>query len=178
MYDFNLLVSCPWTAIGKAKREIASILGLLGDEEPLIRGTTARGITGVRTSLDPRDVIRRLKMIFDTNQSLFQFTFKWVLIDSWTNSDVESMKMALEQLKGKIKQGERWRMIVEKRRYTQYQEIDIIKQLVDFIDEKVDLRNPDKIFRIDIIGKHAGMSVLSPNEIFSTTKFDTVDTAN
>jgi len=81
MYNFNLLVSCPWSAIGKAKREITRILGLLGDEEPLIRSTIARGIIGVRTSLDPRDVIRRFKVIFNTNPSLFQFTFKWVPID-------------------------------------------------------------------------------------------------
>jgi len=67
------------------------------------------------------------------------------------------MKMALEQLKGRIKQGERWRMTVEKRRYTLYHKIDIIKQLADLIDEKVDLRNPDKILRIDIIGKYAGV---------------------
>jgi tRNA(Ser,Leu) C12 N-acetylase TAN1 len=101
MYDFNFLVSCPWSAIGKAKREIARILELLGDEEPLIRSTIARGIIGVRTNLDQRDVIQRLKVIFDTDPSLFQFTFKWVPIDSWVKSDIESMKIALEQLKGR-----------------------------------------------------------------------------
>lgn len=178
MYDFNLLVSCPWTAIGKAKRDIARILGLLGDEEPLIRGTIARGIIGVKTNLNSRDVIRRLKTLFDTNPSLFQFTLKWVPIDSWTNSDIESMKMALEQSKDKIKQSELWRMIVEKRRYTLYHKIDIIKQLAELIDEKVDLKNPDKIVRIDIIGKYAGVSVLSPHEFFSSTKFVIMDTAN
>jgi len=93
-----------------------------------------------------------------------------VPVDLWTNSDIESLKTAVAQVKDKIEHGERWRMTVEKRRYTFYHKIDIIKALAELIDEKVDLKNPDKILRIDIIGKYAGISVLSPQEIFSATK--------
>jgi len=81
-----------------------------------------------------------------------------------------SMKTAVKKVKDKIKRGEQWRMTVEKRRYTLYHRIDIIKELAELIVEKVNLKNPDKILRIDIVGKYTGVSVLSPNEIFSTTK--------
>jgi len=170
VYDFNLLVSCPWTAIGKAKREIAYFLRLLGDEEPAIKRTIARGIAGVKTRLDSRAVVRELKTLFNQDPSVFQYTLKWVPVDLWTNSDIESMRTAVAQVKDKIKHGERWRMTVEKRRYTLHHKIEIIKALAELIDEKVDLRSPDKILRIDIIGKYAGVSVLLPHEIFSTTK--------
>jgi len=76
-------------------------------------------------------------------------------------------------IKEKIHEGEKWRMTLEKRRYTRYHKIEIIKDLAELIQEKVDLKNPDKIVRIDIIGKYAAISVLSPNEIFSTTKLPT-----
>jgi len=170
MYDFNLLISCPWAAVGRTRHEIAYFLRLLGDEEPVIERTIARGIIGVKTRLDSREVVRELEALFKKDPNGFQYTLKWVPVDLWTNSDVESIRTAVEQVKDKIKHGERWRMTVEKRRYTLYHKIDLIKALAELIDEKVDLTNPDKILRIDIIGKYAGVSVLSPNEIFSTTK--------
>lgn len=173
MYDFNLLVSCPWTMIWRAKREIADTLKLLGDEQPLIKHTMARGIIGVKTHLDSREVVQGLQKLFTKDPLALQYTLKWVPTDFWTNSDMDSMKEAVLNIRVKIHEGERWRMTVEKRRYTRYHKIEIIKELAELIQEEVDLKNPDKIVRIDIIGKYAAVSVLSPNEIFSTTKLPT-----
>jgi len=170
MYDFNLLVSCPWTMIWKAKREIVDFLKLLGDENPVVKPTIARGIIGVKTSLDSREVVQGLQKLFTEDPAAFQYTFKWVPTDFWTYSDMDSMKEAIMNSREKIHEGERWRMTVEKRRYTRCHKIEIIKELAELIPEKVDLKNPDKIVRIDIIGKYASVSVLSPNQIFSTTK--------
>jgi len=136
----------------------------------MVERTMAWGILGVKTRLDSRGVVQQLKILFNQNPNIFQYILKWVPVDLWTNSDIDSLKEAVEEVKDKIKQGERWRMTVEKRRYTLYHKIDIIKALAELIQEKVDLTNPDKILRIDIIGKYAGLSVLSPQEIFSTTE--------
>jgi len=173
MYDFNILVSCPWTMIWKAKREIVNILKLLGDEKPIIKPTVARGIIGVKTRLDSREVVQGLQKLFIKDPIAFQYTLKWVPADFWTYSDMDSMKEAVMNIKEKIHESERWRMTVEKRRYTRHHKIEIIKELAELIQEKVDLKNPDKILRIDIIGKYAAISVLSPNQIFSTTKLPT-----
>jgi len=173
MYNFNLLVSCPWTMISRAKREIADILKLLGDEQPVIKRTIARGIIGVRTRLDSREVVQGLQKLFIKDPLAFQYTLKWVPTDFWTYSDMDSMKEAVMNVRESIHEGERWRMTVEKRRYTRYHKIEIIKELAELISEKVDLKNPDKIVRIDIIGKYAAVSVLSTNEIFSTTRLPT-----
>ena len=48
--------------------------------------------------------------------------------------------------------------------------IDIIRVLADLIDEKVDLENPDRILRIDVIGRYAGLGVLAPRDVFSLAK--------
>jgi len=173
MYDFNFLVSCPWTMIWRAKREIFDILKLLGDENPTIKPTVARGIIGVKTRLDSREVVQGLQKLFIKDPMAFQYTLKWVPTDFWTYSDMDSMKEAVMNIREKIHKRERWRMTVEKRRYTRYHKIEIIKKLAELVQEKVDLKNPDKIVRIDIIGKYAAVSVLSPNEIFSTIKLPT-----
>jgi tRNA acetyltransferase TAN1 len=170
MYEFNLLVSCPWSLFGRARREIADILKLLGDEHPVIERTVARGIIGVKTRLDSREVIQGLQKMFSKDPLSFQYTLKWVPTDLWTYSDMNSMKEAVMNVRDRVRAGERWRMTIEKRRYTLYHKIDIIKELAELIDEKVDLKNPNKILRIDIIGKYAAISVLSPKEIFSTIR--------
>jgi len=169
LYDFNLLVSCPWAASHRARREIAYLLQRLGEEQPHVKRTAARGIIGVKTILDPREVVHALQELYRQDPALFQYTLKWVPVDLWTFSDVESMKVGVELVKNKIQHGERWRMTVEKRRYTLHHKINIITELAQLIDERVDLTRPDKILRIDIIGKYAGITVLSPQEAFSAT---------
>jgi len=171
MYDFNLLVSCSWGFYGKAKKEIVHILKILGDENSFVKRTIAEGIIGVRTQLDSREVVYGLRRLFDEDSFVFQYTLKWIPVDLWTFSYMGSMKEGVRQLRNRINAGERWRMTVEKRRYALYQKIDVIKELADLIDEKVDLENPQKILRVDIIGRYAGMSVLKPTDIFSVAKF-------
>jgi len=174
MYDFNLLVSCSWGMHGAARTEILNVLKSLGDEKPAVRQTIAQGIMGVKTSLDPRRVVQELRKLHAREPLVFQHTLKWVPVDLWTYSDMESMKEAVRKLRDRIRSGEKWRMTVEKRRYTCYHKIDIIKELAEIIDEKVDLENPDKILRVDIIGKYAGVSVLAPREMFSATHLPTI----
>lgn len=173
MYDFNLLVSCSWDNYGKAKGEITHLLKRLGDKNPYVRRTIARGIIGVKTCLDSREVVRCLREIFDQDPLAIQHTFKWVPVDLWTPSDMDSMKEGVKKLRNGIQKGEKWHMTVEKRRYTQHHKIDIIKEIAKLISEKVDLRNPDKILRIDIIGKYAGISLLKPKETFSVSTAST-----
>ncbi len=170
MYDFNLLVSCSWGDYKRARKEILQILSKLGDKQPYVKHTAASGIIGVRTRVDSQEVIKRLRELFDEDPLILQHTLKWVPVDLWTRSTLDSMKEGVTQLKNKIHTGERWRMTVEKRRYTQYHKIDIIRELADLIEEDVDLENPDKILRIEIIGKYAGITVLTPQDIFSVAK--------
>jgi len=170
MYDFNLLVSCSWGVYRKAKKEILQVLGLLGDKQPFVKPTLAQGIIGVKTSLNPKQVVRELQRLFNDGQIAFEYTLKWVPVELWTSSGIESMKEAVVRLRDKIQPGDRWRITLEKRRYTLYHKVDIVQKLAESIYEKVDLEKPDKILRVDIIGKYAGISVLSPHDILSTTR--------
>jgi tRNA acetyltransferase TAN1 len=170
MYDFNLLVSCSWGVYREAKKEIINILEMLGDESPLVKRTIAEGIIGVKTRLNPRGVVNGLRRLFDEDPFAFQYTLKWVPVDLWTLSDIDSMKQGVGKLRNRIHAGERWRMTVEKRRYSLHHKIEVIRELADLVDEKVNLENPEKILRLDIIGRYAGISVLTPQDVFSVAK--------
>ncbi len=154
-----------------AKQEILRILVECGDNNPRIKRTIARGLSGVRTSLDTRQVIASLKQKFASDRNTIRFTFKWIPIDLWCDSStLESIKQALSTLSKKILPGEKWMMHVEKRRYVSYHKAEIIKELASLIHEKVDLKNSDKIVWIEIVGKQAGISIITPSDIFSLSR--------
>lgn len=166
LYDFNLLVSFGWGSWYSAKREALNLLGGFGDAHPIIRKTLAKGVAGVRTSLNNRQVIRSLAEGFSLDPSTVRYTLKWTPIDLWCEATMESMKQSLSSLKNYVGQDERWMMHVEKRRFTALHKAEIIKELADLIESKVDLRNPEKIVWIELLGNQAGMAVVRPAEIF------------
>ncbi len=43
-------------------------------------------------------------------------------------------------------------------------------ELAKFIEAKVGLENPDKILRVDLFGKYAGLAVLRLLDVFSVAK--------
>jgi len=170
MYDYNLLVSYGWRAFNKARDEIARILKDFRDDNPIIKRTIARGICGVKTKLNSREVVRKVRKLFEKDPLQINFAVKWVPVDNWCRSDLNEMKKIIERIKVNIKRGEKWGMEVEKRRYTKYHTAEVIEELAKEIKEKVDLEHPDKIVRIDILGGNTGISILKPEEIFSTRK--------
>lgn len=167
MLTYNLLISCSYREFRDAKKEINEILKKLGDEEPIIEGTIARGIIGVKTTLDARDVVKKVKEMHEKREHSLEFAIKWVPIDLWVSSEIDDWKAGIEKLKHKINPDDKWAMVVEKRRYDKMHSDEIIKELAELIENKVDLDNPDKIVRLDIMGNHTAISILKPDEVFS-----------
>jgi tRNA acetyltransferase TAN1 len=167
MYDFNLLVSSSRVGYPRARREILAILEALGDENPTVTRTLARGLIGVKTRLEPRGVIRELCARQKQDAAPVRYTCKWLPVDGWVSSDVAAMKEAVDRLRDRIGPTETWRMTLQKRRYPQHHQLELIRILAESIAAKVDLVHPDKIIRVDILGPDAAVSVLAPDDIFS-----------
>jgi tRNA acetyltransferase TAN1 len=148
--------------------EVQSLLARLGDPRASVRRTLARGVLGVRTSLDAREVIARLRALHAADPLVFQHTCRWIPIDLWTTSEIDAMREAVLRLRDRIGPDHTWRMTVEKRRYTRHHEREIIQALADLVPGKVNLEHPDRILRVDILGNYAGLSVLTAEESFST----------
>jgi tRNA(Ser,Leu) C12 N-acetylase TAN1 len=59
-------------------------------------------------------------------------------------------------------------MHVEKRRWQQHHTRENVEHLARSIDQKVDLRKPDRIVRIDVLGARTAISLLRAEDVFST----------
>ncbi|MDX1251105.1 MAG: hypothetical protein IDH49_02385 [Gammaproteobacteria bacterium] len=165
----DLLVSYAWGRFFRARAEIIRILKRFGDDNPKVERTRVDGIAIAHTTLDNREVVRKCKELFKT-EPVFEFAAKWVPVDFWCDTDLDAMKEVIEEnVKDRIKEDETWGMKVEKRRWQKYHTADIIEYLAPSIERKVNLGNPDKLVRIDVVGRRTAISLLEPGEIFSAT---------
>jgi len=114
----------------------------------------------------PRDVVKKLKDISKKNRDLFGRTHRFIPVDKWVKSTVTEMQKAIKSLVPKIKKEERWMMDLEKRHYDKMDFNELIVKLTDVVNrEKIDLKKPQKIIKVEIVGKEAGISLLEPGEI-------------
>lgn len=163
----DLLVSYSWGRFYPARREIVRILNEFGDENPLVQKTAVMGIAFVRTCLDNRDVIHRCRELLETGAEFF-FAIKWLPVDYWCETDLDAMKQVItDHIKDRIGENETWGMIVKKRRWQRYHTDEIVEHLAASIERKVDLRDPDWIVWVDVVGRETAISLLRPKDIFS-----------
>ena len=165
----DLLVSYSWNHFFPARREVISVLKNFGDPDPKVEKSGVMGIAIVHTSLDNREVIGRCKELFVAAPA-FEFAIKWVPVDFWCDTALDSMKKVIEEsVRHQIGENETWGMKVEKRGWQQYHTAEIVEYLAASINRKVNLKNPDKLIRIDVLRERTAISLLKPGEIFSTT---------
>jgi tRNA acetyltransferase TAN1 len=164
----DLLVSYPWGRFYPARREALHALKALGDSDATMGWTFVMGIAVAHTTLDNRQVIHQCRELFHQGKVRFDFAVKWVPVDYWCWTELETIKQLIdEKVLPRIGQEETWAMQVNKRRWQTYHTIDIVTVLAADIDRKVNLSHPDKIVWIDVIGNETAISVLKPDEIFS-----------
>ena len=163
----DLLVSYSWSSYGPAVQEIKRILERFGDPQPRVEKTGVPGICVVHTHLDNRDVVARCKTL-DREEAAFRLAIKWVPVDHWCEKDLDAIRRLIEeQVAPRIEAQETWAMEVQKRGWPQYHTAEIVQHLAAAIDRKVNLRAPDKLVRVDILGNRVAVSLLRPGEIFS-----------
>jgi tRNA(Ser,Leu) C12 N-acetylase TAN1 len=164
----NLLVSVSWKAPGRARREIVGRLRALGDETPAVSRTGRKGVMIVRTALDARQAIRRLRDVHELTPGAFRYTYKWVPVDLWTAPDVASLRQAVTQLRERIAPGERWRVTVARRTARCPVGPEVIAAVADLVDRTVDLTHPHKILLIELFEQEAALAVVRPEDTLTT----------
>jgi tRNA acetyltransferase TAN1 len=79
------------------------------------------------------------------------------------------IEKAVVELSGKIREGECFRITVEKR-FTSLSSHAVIDAVAKNIKRQVNLDKPDNIVLIEIVGGLTGVSVLTPNDVISVLK--------
>jgi len=168
--DFNLLAT---TSRGNERPMCNELLYLLkeelGDTQAETSKTKIRGLIVGKTTLDPCAVIEKLRAILKERPYAFRYALRILPIGQVISTDLEEIKKVTQELAAKIGEQETFRVTVEKR-FTPLHSKDIIEAAASDIKQKADLKNPDKILLIEVLGGLTGVSLLKPSDILAVLK--------
>jgi len=168
--EFNLLVSAPRGREHDACSELWFLLGEIGDERAEVDVTPVKGLVCAKTALDPFEVVRRFRQLLAERPEEFRLIQRVIPVERVVRTRLEEIARAARELAlAKIEPGEKFRITVEKR-HTTLGTMEIIKAAAEGIDRPVDLKNPDKIVLIEVVGGLTGISVIRPGDILSVPK--------
>ena len=168
--DFNLLAT---TARGNERAMINEILYLLKEElndtEAQASKTKIRGLIVAKTNLDPLEAIEKLRGILAERPYELRYALRIVPIQTVVASDLAEIKSATDKFATKIGENQSFRVTIEKR-FTELHSKDLIEAAAGDIKRKVDLKNPDLILQIEVLGGLTGISLLKPTDILAVVK--------
>ena len=155
-------IGAAWTL---AKMKCTHSIGLLKHLKSEIDGVFKVSIPNTKK------VVKDLNKLCKKDSSLFNHTFHWVPIEKWVKANIKEMQKEIKKFNKGIKKTEKWMMDLNKRHYAKEGTTELILKLTDVIDKpKVDLKNPQKIVKVEIIGNKAGLALLGIDELLSVPK--------
>ncbi len=166
---FNIIVTSPRNREFFAVREFESALNDLGDMEPKVWKSGISGVILAYTTLDPYEVPYRVRKMVKDNPWMFRDVKRVIPIEFNVRTDLEEFsKIAMELVK-RIDASKTYKIEV-KRRYTSLERNAIIESIATQIDRKVDLKNPDYIVVVEVLGPVTGISLIKPDGILSVDR--------
>ena len=148
----------------EANSELGYLIGELGDHLAETSYTPVSGLTVAKTSLDPLKVILNLRSILREKPWEFRYVLKVKPVQKVVACEIEAIGNAVLERSKAIRDGETFRVSIEKRR-SDVSSKEVIDAIAAKIPRKVDLRDPGKIVLVEIIGRVAGIAVIRPDGI-------------
>ena len=162
--NFNLIATTYRNMEHKLIEELKTLL-----DEAIIIPTDISGLVLCLVDDDPYSIIDKVKGIVREEPWRIRFLLRLIPIEVVTNSELEEISNEAIKLVEKIREGESYKVEVEKR-FTNLHRRDIIERIAEKIDRKVKLEDPDWIILVEVVGKATGISVLRKDDIFSLEK--------
>lgn len=165
----NLIITCSRHLEDEAAHEISSILEEFGDEQVETENTDFSGIIVAHTSLDPFQVIQKIKQMTIDDPWKIRYCLRFIPIEKFTESTIESILDSVKKLSSKIKPDETYRITVQKRG-AEFSSKELIESIANSIDNKVSLDNFDWNIIIETIGDKCGIVIARNQDVISTLK--------
>ena len=166
MGKFNLIVSTYRFKEEDAQDEILGILEIFGDPVAESEIIEIKGLILAQTSLDPLAVIYKLRELVAVEPWQLRYVLRVLPIQVVIPTALGRITKAARDLAPKIG-NETFRVTVEKR-HNSLSSMQVVKAIASQISNKVDLENPSWVILVQILGGVTGLSVLRPNQIFSS----------
>ncbi len=165
----NVIVTFDPNKPSSARAEVERVLHDIG-ETARIEESRIPGIFKVALA-NPKSAIRKLVEVCRNSPERFNRTFHWTPIDRWCHTNVNEMQNIVRELAQEIRNQESWKISIEKRQCNEH-ERDLVTKLTSVIDKSnVNLSDPDKILKVDILGNETGLAVLGRDEFLNVSKF-------
>ena len=166
MDEFNLIVSTFRFKEEDAEDEVLELLDKFGDPAAESEIIEIKGMVLVQTSLDSLTIIDKLKELVTSEPWQVRYILRVLPIQVVVPTGLDTISHAASELITKIGK-DTFRVTVEKR-HNSIGSMQIIKAIADRINNKVDLENPDWVILVQVLGGRSGVSVLRPNQVFSS----------
>ncbi|RJX15628.1 RNA methyltransferase [Candidatus Bathyarchaeota archaeon] len=169
LQDFNLLISTRRGEEKDACSEVWYLLREVGDSEALVDPTPIRGLVVAKTKLNPFEAVEKLRKLLNERPEEFRYVLKIIPIQKVVKTSLDEIRQVAKEFSSLIGLDEKFRVSVEKR-HSEMDRMEIVKVAAEEIDRKVDLKNPDKILLIEVLGNLTGISVIRETDILSVVK--------
>jgi tRNA(Ser,Leu) C12 N-acetylase TAN1 len=170
MENYNLLVTYQPNRAGMAEREVRRCINEAGDRVVELTSSCIRGVFCIETSGDAKQTVSAIREEFREDPGTLTNTFHWIPVDLWVKATLDDMAEAAHELAKGIGENERWMMHMHKRRHDMTSE-ELVLALTEPISKgKVDLRRPDKIIAVEVLGGMAGMSLVTREQIIDANR--------
>jgi tRNA acetyltransferase TAN1 len=164
--EFNLIVSTYRFREEDAQDEILELLDKFGDPAAESEIIEIKGMILVQSSLDPLAVIDKLKELVAAEPWQIRYILRVLPVQVVVPTYLDTIRHAARELATKIG-NDTFRITVEKR-HNSLGSMQIIKAIADQMSNKVDLENPGWVILVQVLGGLTGVSLLRPNQIFSS----------
>mgnify|MGYP006278735763 CR=1 FL=1 len=173
MKNFKLLVSTPRYNEKSARAELWFTLLICGDKYPIISNLELRGLITAFTKLDVFEVKEKIKGILEEDPNFFTYVLKLVPIQYVCDTDLKLIKETVKtHYKSYINKNDSFRIKLN-RRDNKFIERDVlIDEVAKIFNNPVDLENPDKILRIELLDTICGISFLEQGDVIRPKSAD------
>jgi len=147
---------------------------MCGDNYPIISGIKYPGLITALTNIDSKEVIYKIKKIRENDSNFFQFILKIIPIDYVCETNIKIIKEFVDKYyRIYINEDQSFKIELIRRKNELVERDTVIESIAKIINNKVNLDNPDKIIRIEILGNVTGISFLNPDDLIrNSNKFN------
>ncbi len=168
MAEANLLVTFDPVHQESAKKEIDTLMKEVKQEGKIVK--VNEGMAQL-TAKDARKVVGELLKLAKKQINKFAYTFNWWPVDKWCKAEVKDMQKVIADLQKGIDKKDKWKLDLAKRDTTKEYPKNLVIQLTEVIDKpNVDLSNPHKTIKVEIIGDKAAIALITEGEALNIPK--------
>ncbi|MFW9821637.1 MAG: THUMP domain-containing protein [Candidatus Thorarchaeota archaeon] len=99
------------------------------------------------------------------NPNFFQYILKIIPIDFVCETNHKTLISVIQtHYKTYISEKDSFKILLKRRKHAKIERNTLIERIAARIQNKVDLKNPDKVIRIEVLGNFSGISFLQEHD--------------